>query len=300
MISVIIPTYNRANLISQTIESVLNQTYSDLEIIVVDDHSTDNTEDVVKDLLLIDKRIHFVKRPNGLIKGANSCRNFGFEISKGEFIKWIDSDDLLTEDTLERQLASLKASVYDLSICNTDSFNNDPNKDTHKWGNIDCNISVSNFILGNFRWHTGAGLWKKSFFSGISPWKEGLMNSQEWLMHLTQLVHNVNLVIVPQTLCLVRNHKGSMSHKSNKSAFYYYNELKARKFAFDLLYSNSVKLSPLGLRKLGRQFFVYHFFILYKLGLKDFLRGFIAYPALLKYLIFVKKYPKPFQAVLLG
>lgn len=283
-ISIIIPTYNRARLIGDTINSILRQTYQDFELIIVDDHSSDNTIEVVEELMLSDNRIIYYQRPKSFVKGANSCRNYGFRMSRGEFIKWIDSDDLLTEDALERQLASLKVSGYDLSICNTDAFNNDPNKATRKWGNIDGNISVSNFILGNFRWHTGAGLWKKSFFSGIPPWKEGLMNSQEWLMHLTQLVQNVNLVIVPQTLCLVRDHEGSMSHKSNKSASYYYNELKARKFAFDLLYSNSVKLSPLGLRKIRRQFFIYHFFILYKLGVKDFLRGFNTYPSLLKYL----------------
>lgn len=283
MISVIVPTFNRGHLVAQTIESILEQSYADFELVIVDDNSLDNTEMIVSDYSKRDLRIVYAKRPESYPKGANSCRNYGFEISKGEFIKWIDSDDLLTHDALGLQLESLESSGADLSICNSEVFYSNPNDTAHRWGNIETEASVSNFLLAKFRWHTGAGMWRKSCFSGKAPWKEGLTNSQEWLMHLSQLIHRINLVRVPQTLCLVRAHQGSMSHKDNKSASYYYNELKARKFAFDLLHANNVELSPLALRKIRRQFFIYHLFTLYKLSIAGFLRGLAFYSALLKY-----------------
>lgn len=283
MISVIIPTFNRGILIAQTIDSILRQSHCDLELIVVDDHSEDNTGDIVTKFSSSDVRVTYLKRPTHFPKGANSCRNYGFEIAKGKYIKWIDSDDLLTPNALEIQLASLESSEADLSICNSEVFTTDPSHPSEKWGNIDTEVSVSNFLQAKFRWHTGAGLWRKSYFEDTPPWKEGLMNSQEWLMHLNQLVKGVRLVRVPQTLCLVRSHTGSMSHKSNKSGTYYYNECKARSNAFELISKSKVSLTALAKKKLNNQFLWYHLFILYKLDFFSFLRVFRFYLHFLKF-----------------
>ncbi|MGC4022151.1 MAG: glycosyltransferase [Cyclobacteriaceae bacterium] len=88
--SIVIPTYNRSEFIRKTIDSVLSQSFQDFEVIVVDDGSTDNTEEVVK--LIDDKRIHYYKKENGERAAA---RNFGAVLSKGQFINFLDSDDLL-------------------------------------------------------------------------------------------------------------------------------------------------------------------------------------------------------------
>ena len=88
MISIIIPTYNRARIIQQAIDSVLTQTYQDWELIIVDDGSTDDTEAVVKKNT--DKRIRYIKyTPN---QGANHARNVGMEAAKGEYFAFLDSD----------------------------------------------------------------------------------------------------------------------------------------------------------------------------------------------------------------
>ena len=108
MVSVIIPTYNREKLIKRSIESVLAQTYADLECIVVDDGSTDNTQSVVE--AIPDHRVKYVKLPEG--KGANAARNFGVSIAKGEYIAFQDSDDLWDPEKLERQLAFMKEHGY--------------------------------------------------------------------------------------------------------------------------------------------------------------------------------------------
>jgi glycosyltransferase involved in cell wall biosynthesis len=100
-VSVIIPSYNRAHLLGRSIRSVLGQTYRDLELIVVDDGSADNTEEVVRSL--DDPRIVFLKHPKN--RGASAARNTGIKASKGKFIAFQDSDDEWFPQKLEKQLA---------------------------------------------------------------------------------------------------------------------------------------------------------------------------------------------------
>lgn len=88
-VSVIIPTYNRAHLVGRSIQSVLNQTYQDFEIIVVDDASTDNTEEVVKSFN--DPRICYIRHKQN--HGGSAARNTGIRTARGEYIAFLDSDD---------------------------------------------------------------------------------------------------------------------------------------------------------------------------------------------------------------
>lgn len=99
-VSVIIPTFNCERFIAQTIESVLAQTYRDLELVVVDDGSTDNTRLIVEEFLK-DKRVRYIYQNNS---GASTARNKGFLESSGEYIAFLDSDDLWYPEKLERQV----------------------------------------------------------------------------------------------------------------------------------------------------------------------------------------------------
>lgn len=111
LISVIIPTYNRAASIKDSIDSVLDQTYSNLEIIVIDDASTDNTEEIVKSIK--DNRIIYYKLPeNGKVAHA---RNIGVSMSSSDIIVFHDSDDLCMPDRIEKQYSYLaEHPEYDL------------------------------------------------------------------------------------------------------------------------------------------------------------------------------------------
>ncbi|KYG33707.1 glycosyltransferase family 2 protein [Alkalihalobacillus trypoxylicola] len=102
-VSVIIPTYNRAEVIMRAINSVLNQTYKDFEMIIIDDGSSDNTEYVVKQI--IDSRVRYIKHHKNL-NGA-IARNTGIDASRGEFIAFLDSDDEWLPRKLEKQLSIL-------------------------------------------------------------------------------------------------------------------------------------------------------------------------------------------------
>ena len=123
LVSIIIPTYNRAHLIGETLDSVLAQTYTNWECLVVDDGSTDNTAAVLLAYCKKDARIHYHHRPENRPKGANACRNYGFELSKGAYINWFDSDDIFSKNKIHSQVDILFGSNGDVSTCKWGRFN---------------------------------------------------------------------------------------------------------------------------------------------------------------------------------
>lgn len=111
LISIIIPTYNRAELVQRAIASAKQQTYSPVEIIVVDDGSTDNTANVLKTIT----DIHYLYKPNG---GQASARNMGLSIAKGEFIASLDADDVWDPGFLETLYQLVAAESLDFAFAN--------------------------------------------------------------------------------------------------------------------------------------------------------------------------------------
>jgi len=102
-VSVIIPTFNRSSLVKEAVESVLQQNYSDFEVLVVDDGSTDDTGPVIKQIT--DDRIKYHYKPNG---GQSNARNFGLVLAKGKYVAFLDEDDLWPADYLETMLKHLE------------------------------------------------------------------------------------------------------------------------------------------------------------------------------------------------
>ena len=118
IVSVIIPTYNRAHLISGAIQSVLDQTYQDFELIVVDDGSKDNTEEVVKDFP--DPRIRYIRLEEN--RGAAAARNIGIKAAKGEYIAFQDSDDEWLPEKLEKQIEVFKIVSKEVGVVYADAW----------------------------------------------------------------------------------------------------------------------------------------------------------------------------------
>ena len=103
-VSVVIPTYNRQRLVQDTIDSVLRQTFGDLELIVIDDGSTDDTRRVLQDRY--GTRIRYVYQEN---QGESAARNHGIALAGGEYVAFVDSDDLWHPQKLERQVEVFEA-----------------------------------------------------------------------------------------------------------------------------------------------------------------------------------------------
>jgi len=106
LVSVVIPTFNRASLIGRAIASVLEQTHGATEIIVVDDGSTDNTADLIRDRYAAESRVRYLAQGN---QGVSAARNHGFAVSHGDFIALLDSDDIWKPWKLELQIRCLRA-----------------------------------------------------------------------------------------------------------------------------------------------------------------------------------------------
>ena len=114
-VSIIMPSYNTECFIRETIESVLAQSYSNWELIIVDDCSTDNTDDVIKDYLS-DDRIYYIK--NDQNSGAAISRNRALREAKGKWIAFLDSDDMWEPHKLEKQIAFMQENGYHFSYTN--------------------------------------------------------------------------------------------------------------------------------------------------------------------------------------
>jgi len=122
LVSIIVPLYNSEKYIAETIKSALNQTWTNKEIIIVDDGSTDQSLSVAKSF-----ESDVVKVFSQINKGASSARNEGLLESKGEYIQFLDADDLLSPEKIEKQVACLGGSFTHLSISHTIHFNDGEN-----------------------------------------------------------------------------------------------------------------------------------------------------------------------------
>jgi teichuronic acid biosynthesis glycosyltransferase TuaG len=122
LVSIVMPAYNSGKYIADSIRSVLAQTYSDWELIVVDDGSTDDTAAVVRDFMKHESRVKYIYQENGRLGKA---RNTGIRNSSGDLVAFLDSDDLWMETKLERQTHALREYEADLVYCNAYVFTDD-------------------------------------------------------------------------------------------------------------------------------------------------------------------------------
>jgi len=138
-ISVVIPTYNRPNQVKKAIESVLNQTYKDYEIIVIDDGSTDDTKNIIVDLISVEKKIKYIYQSN---QGRSAARNTGIKNSAGKYISFLDSDDLFLPEKLEVQVFEME-NQESMGMSFTWTYLMD------ELGNIICTDENSKYLSGS-------------------------------------------------------------------------------------------------------------------------------------------------------
>lgn len=221
LISIIIPTFNRGNLVVETIRSVKEQVLENWELIIVDDGSIDNTAAKVAPFLQ-DSRIKFLQRPGNYPKGGNAARNYGFQQSNGKYIKWLDSDDLLEPNCLEVQLRDIQREDADVNFCRSRYFRNETELESeifwHPMFPDKNNDILNNFVKGKTRFSTNDGLWRKEIL-GNKPFEENLKNSQEYLMILSQLAKGPKISLTNQVLVLIRQHNGRMPFTRSYSIF---------------------------------------------------------------------------------
>nr|BAP91647.1 glycosyl transferase family 2 [Phormidium sp. KS] len=205
-ISVIIPAYNSERTIQATIESVLQQTFSDFELIIVDDGSTDKTLEIVSSFK--DARIKVFSYSNA---GGAVSRNRGFSHSSGEFIAFLDADDLWTPDKLELQLKALQdnpeAAVAYSWLDAIDEAGKFLREGNHRMenGNIFAKLFLIPFV------ESGSNpLIRRQAFIDVGGFDESLTASQDYDLYL-RLAARYNFVVVPSAQVLYRISSNSMS-----------------------------------------------------------------------------------------
>lgn len=177
LVSVIIPTFNRADLLNETLRSVTMQTYSELEILVVDDGSTDTTAEMLNEWSRREHRLRVIRQIN---RGVALARQRGFDASAGEFIQFLDSDDLLSIDKIEAQAAVLTvSSEYDVAYSPTFYFREDwtASEPSRKTGEQVEDLLLS--MISERVWRTVSPLYRRSVCLAAGPW-EPLVSEEDW------------------------------------------------------------------------------------------------------------------------
>ena len=216
-ISIIIPAFNRAKLLSETLDSVVVQTFTDWECIVVDDGSLDNTESMMKARTEIDHRFKYYKRPSHMPKGANACRNYGFEKSEGTYIQWFDSDDLMPTDKLEVQLKSIESVDAPFTYCNFSVFRNNVDAIIIERNNIVQGIDLlSDYVTGVVNVNTPCFFWRRTAVSNVH-FDVTIQRAQELDFHFRVLSKlKKEGVFIDKNLALIRDHTDSITGKTKK------------------------------------------------------------------------------------
>lgn len=171
VISIIIPTYNRANLIIKTLESIKNQSYSYWECIIIDDGSTDNSIDILKIFCKEDNRFKVLLRPNDTIKGAATCRNIGLFKAEGDYVIFLDSDDELLKDCLLNRVLKFNEFRNESFLVFPMGINNG---NTVFKKDIEYRQSyLLEFLKYKLPWSIMCPIWKREFLIKLNGFKEG-------------------------------------------------------------------------------------------------------------------------------
>jgi glycosyltransferase involved in cell wall biosynthesis len=226
LVSIIIPTYNRADLIGITLDSILVQTYTNWECIVVDDGSTDTTENVVNYYVEKDARFQYYKRPSEYKSGGNGSRNYGFDVSKGEYVNWFDSDDLMLPDALQRKLDAFEENV-DFVVANSLNFDEEGTVSRPYELNYDIPITAENFISQTIGWITNDVLVRRKVIQ--IRFNEELKSGQEYNFFARLLFVTDNGKYLKKDVSKRRIHKGSIAYElevsKDKNLMYLHNDL---------------------------------------------------------------------------
>lgn len=188
LVSIIIPVYNRENFLTETIESVIAQTYPHWELLLVDDGSTDASIDMAKSFAQENKRIRSIQR-NREPKGAPTCRNIGLEKAKGDYVVFLDSDDLMAAHCLNQRAEILSKEEYlDFAAFPSLIFKKKVD-DTKKLVNIDTEEkAIYRFLRSDIVWFTPSAMWQKDSIVTLGGFNESLPNNQDHELYLRALL----------------------------------------------------------------------------------------------------------------
>jgi glycosyltransferase involved in cell wall biosynthesis len=201
-VSVIIPAYNAEHFLQETIESVLKQTYTDFEVIIVDDGSTDGTADKAKSYLH-DPRVHYIYQEN---KGVCAARNKGIRSTKSELIAFVDADDVWLQEKLEKQVPLFEDNNVGLVYCMIEHIDENDNVLPHLSWPHPRGATYKDLLYIN--WIVGSGssvIIRKDVFDKVGFFDEGLKGLEDMDMWI-RILHGYKSSYVDSVLVKIRRH----------------------------------------------------------------------------------------------
>jgi len=220
LVSIIIPCYNAAKWLKETIESVLSQTWPNKEIIIVDDGSTDNSLKIVRQY-----KSNLVKIITQENKGAPAARNAALKHSCGDYIQWLDADDILAPDKIERQMevACSIANPKVLLSCSWGKFFYRHWKAKFVPDSLWHDLTPVEWLITSFKksyWmSSSAWLVSRTLTELAGPWDERLSMNQDGEYFCRVIAKSDNIVFVPEAREYVRrSHLGSVSRSRSRKA----------------------------------------------------------------------------------
>lgn len=209
-ISIIVPCYNQAQYLDAALQSVLDQTYQNWECIIVNDGSTDNSEEIAKKWTEKDSRFIYLYKENG---GVSSARNLGIEKAKGEYLQFLDSDDFLDKEKLSLSLEQIKINDgANLVISNFRMFTENLQETTEPY----CSLNIELFTFENmlYKWNEGftiplhCGFFHSSLFKTIR-FPEGIGAQEDWIVWVRIFKAGCRVVFIDKPLAFYRIHPSS-------------------------------------------------------------------------------------------
>ncbi|QOY54066.1 glycosyltransferase family 2 protein [Candidatus Sulfurimonas marisnigri] len=243
LISIILPLYNAEKYISETIQSVINQTYENWEMIIVDDCSTDKSKYIVSGFEKSDKRIKLISLETNF-GGPSRPRNIGVESSKGEYIAFLDADDLWTSQKLEKQLEYMKSKNKNFSSHSAITINENSEILNEiiffkKYLKKNINYDIKQLVKGNFIYLSSVML-KKDIFLNFSE-EKNCISVEDYYLWLHMFNNkSINYSYYPNDFLKYRIVSNSISDRSIKGkqeakAMYYCLKFILEANRFDLL-----------------------------------------------------------------
>lgn len=205
LVSIVVPCYNQAHFLVESLQSVLNQTYIDWECIIVNDGSPDNTKDIANKWCQKDKRFIYLNKENG---GLSSARNAGIKISNGEFILPLDADDIIHHDYLQKTVPLLKKNgKLAIVSCYSIFFENNINNIVHELKPIGTTVHA--ILFENELIATS--LFRKKCWDEVGGYDESMKKGfEDWEMWLSITKQGWEYKIVEEFLFYYRKSKASM------------------------------------------------------------------------------------------
>lgn len=206
LISVVIPAYNATKTIQATINSVIQQTYTDLEIIVINDGSTDSTLDILNSIN--DQRLKIITTPNQCLPAS---RNTGINFAQGEYISFLDADDLWTPDKLRLELEALQNNPQADVACSWTNYIDEKDQIILTGNRIDLTGNAYPYLLLCNVLDSGSNLFvRRQKLLAIGNYDQSLRSAHDWDLYL-RLASQYQFVTVPQAQVLYRISRNSMS-----------------------------------------------------------------------------------------